>query len=64
MAWLPVPVSIDSTEINATNETLLDYPNISHEIILNDEEKARMVNYFNVLIEMDYLQKNNQDLTL
>ena len=52
-----MPVSIESTELNATNETLLDDTNINHEIILNDEEKARMVNYFNVLIKMDYLQK-------
>jgi hypothetical protein len=48
-----MPVSIESTELNATNETLLNCPNISQGIILDDEEKARMVNYFNVLIEMD-----------
>ena len=52
-SWLSLQVTNDSSEVNATNETLQNDANNCHEITLNDEEKARLVRYFDVLIEMD-----------
>ena len=55
-SWLRIQVSNLSTDVNETNATRFNDLNNCREIILNDEEKARLVMYFNVLIEMD---KNN-----
>lgn len=51
--WLRVPVSNNSQELNATNGTQESDPRHYADIILGGEEKARLVKYFDVLIEME-----------
>lgn len=45
-SWLPIRVSNSTPGVNATNET--------QELILSDEEKRRLVQYFSTLIEMSH----------
>lgn len=40
-------------------EFVMDQPAISSKIVLTDEEKKRLVAYFNVLIEMDLVLKKS-----
>ena len=62
--WLPIQVTNSFIDTNATNETLLalsvkcltlavERKNYAKETKLSDEEKARLVKYFDCLIQME-----------